>query len=67
MKPKLRVRDVAPGEYISSRAMVMQQKTQRPSGLLTPFSIFSSQVHRNGRKHWQVASGGAFGIEPQTK
>lgn len=27
---KLRVRDVAHGEYVSSRAMVMQQKTQRP-------------------------------------
>ena len=27
---KLRVRDVAHGEHISSRAMVMQQKTQRP-------------------------------------
>ncbi|EPJ97432.1 phage integrase family site specific recombinase [Pseudomonas sp. CFII68] len=26
---KLRVRDVAHGEYVSSRAMVMQQKTQR--------------------------------------
>ncbi|EIK66590.1 hypothetical protein PflQ8_3517 [Pseudomonas fluorescens Q8r1-96] len=26
----LRVRDIAHGEYISSRAMVMQQKTQRP-------------------------------------
>nr|WP_309136742.1 hypothetical protein [Pseudomonas prosekii] len=67
MKPKLRVRDVAPGEYVSSRAMVMQQKTQRPPGLLTPFSIFSSQFHRTDRKHWRVASGGVFGIEPQTK
>lgn len=27
---KLRVRDVAHGEHLSSRAMVMQQKTQRP-------------------------------------
>ena len=27
---KLRVRDVAHGEHVSSRAMVMQQKTQRP-------------------------------------
>ena len=27
---KLRVRDVANGEHVSSRAMVMQQKTQRP-------------------------------------
>lgn len=27
---KLRVRDVAHGEHASSRAMVMQQKTQRP-------------------------------------
>lgn len=27
---KLRVRDVAHGEQVSSRAMVMQQKTQRP-------------------------------------
>lgn len=27
---KLRVRDVAHGEHISSRAIVMQQKTQRP-------------------------------------
>ena len=27
---KLRVRDVAHGERVSSRAMVMQQKTQRP-------------------------------------
>ncbi|QKJ38589.1 tyrosine-type recombinase/integrase [Pseudomonas sp. MPDS] len=27
---KLGVRDVAHGEYVSSRAMVMQQKTQRP-------------------------------------
>ncbi len=27
---KLRVRDVAHGEYVSSRAMLMQQKTQRP-------------------------------------
>lgn len=27
---KLRVRDVALGEHVSSRAMVMQQKTQRP-------------------------------------
>src|SRR3990167_776768 len=27
---KLRVRDVAHGEHVSSRAIVMQQKTQRP-------------------------------------
>lgn len=27
---KLRMRDVAHGEHLSSRAMVMQQKTQRP-------------------------------------
>lgn len=27
---KLRVRDVAHGEHVSARAMVMQQKTQRP-------------------------------------
>ncbi|HBP1970703.1 integrase [Pseudomonas aeruginosa] len=27
---KLRVRDVAHGEHVSSRAMVMQQKTHRP-------------------------------------
>lgn len=27
---KLRVRDVAHGEHVSSRAMVMHQKTQRP-------------------------------------
>ncbi len=27
---KLRVREVAHGEHVSSRAMVMQQKTQRP-------------------------------------
>ena len=27
---KLRVRDVAHGEHVSSRAMMMQQKTQRP-------------------------------------
>ncbi|MBI6917601.1 integrase [Pseudomonas monteilii] len=27
---KLRIRDVAHGEHVSSRAIVMQQKTQRP-------------------------------------
>jgi len=27
---KLRVRDVAHGEHVSSRVIVMQQKTQRP-------------------------------------
>lgn len=29
--PKLRVRDVAHGEHVSLRAIVMQQKTQRPA------------------------------------
>lgn len=47
---KLRVRDVAHGDQVVSRAMVMQQKTQRP----VQFEI--TEQTRDALKNWIVAA-----------
>jgi hypothetical protein len=41
---KLRVRDIAHGEHVSSRAIVMQQKTQHPDGLLVVTCLFKPLI-----------------------
>jgi len=47
---KLRVRDVAHGDQVASRAMVMQQKTQRP----VQFEI--TEQTRDALKNWRNVS-----------
>jgi hypothetical protein len=53
---KLRVRDVAHGEHVSSRAMVMQLKTQRPVQFEITGRLHTSD-HLSTRQHARIVKG----------